>query len=374
MKPKHLRIASAAALLITGAGILLLTAASGRACTGFVFKSHDTVYAGGNEDYAFKEFSIWFEPAATEDEYGSVFIGYEVAEGFYFPFHGLNTAGLYHDSFGSGPKDLAEMRKLPQYDGERELFEDVLMKTASVEEAVEFLGGYYHELYENNMALFGDATGTAAVKEGEIVVKSEDDHFVLTNFMVSKTDKPSEECNRYRIASEILDRGEPGLGLARTILSNTHNEGRNATKYSVICDLTDQIMYIYYFHDFEEVYTLDLKEELKLGRRRLPLKDLFSEKWQEEVWTAGYGPKEPDEEAEINQLGYALLGHDLVDEAIQVLTANTERYPDSWNTWDSLGEAYYVKGDTQRAAEFYRRSVELNPDNVNGKKILKELE
>ena len=73
-------------------------------------------------------------------------------------------------------------------------------------------------------------------------------------------------------------------------------------------------------------------------------------------------------------MGYALLGHDLVDAAIQVFTANTERYPDSWNTWDSLGEACYVKGDRQKAAEYYEKSVELNPDNVNGKKMLEELE
>jgi len=374
MKSKDLRIAAAAALLMAGAGTLLLTAAAVQACTGFLFKSGDTVYAGGNEDFVSKEFEIWFEPAATEDEYGSVFIGYEIEDGLYFPFHGLNTAGLYHDSFGSGPKDLTEMRKLPQYDGERELFEDVLMKTATAEEAIEFLGGYYHDLYENNMALFGDATGAAAVKEGEVVVRSEDDDFVLTNFMLSRTDKPLEACGRYRITSEMLDGGEHSLGLARAILSNTHNEGQNATKYSVICDLTNQIMYIYYFHDFEEVYILDLEEELKLGRRSLLLKDLFSEKWQEEVWTAEYGPKEPDEEAEINRLGYALLGHDLVDAAVQAFTVNTERYPDSWNTWDSLGEAYYVKGDRQKAAQYYEKSMELNPDNINGKKMLEELE
>ena len=64
----------------------------------------------------------------------------------------------------------------------------------------------------------------------------------------------------------------------------------------------------------------------------------------------------------------------LVDEAIRVFTANTERYPDSYNTWDSLGEAYYVKGEKKMAVECYRKSVELNPDNENGKRMLRELE
>jgi len=344
------------------------------ACTGFVFTAGGTVYAGGNEDFARKEFYIWFEPAATEDEHGSVFIGYPLSESMYFAFHGLNTAGLYHDSFGSGQKDLRKMRELPEYGGERELFEDVMMKNATVEEAIGFLGGYYHELYENNMSLLGDATGNAAVKESDIVVRSEDDYFVLTNFMLSQTDRPMEACNRYRIATNLLEGGKRDLDLARAVLSNTHSEGQNATKYSVICDLTNQIMYIYYFHDFEEVYVLDLEEELKQGRRRFPLKDLFSEKWQERVWTAAYTAREPDEEAEINQAGYNLLGLDLVDEAIRVFTLNTERYPNSANTWDSLGEAYYARGDREMSARCYRKSVELNPDNENGKSMLKELE
>jgi tetratricopeptide (TPR) repeat protein len=181
-------------------------------------------------------------------------------------------------------------------------------------------------------------------------------------------------CNRYRITTNMLTENEPGLDLARSILSNVHSEWRGGTKYSVICDLTNAIMYVYYFHDFEEVYVLDLNEELKQGRRRFPLKDLFSEKFMEILWTANYAKQERSEEAEINQAGYDLLSLGLVEEAVSVFTRNTERYPESWNTWDSLAEAYYVKGDNQSAITYYRKSVELNPLNENGKRMLKEIE
>ena len=79
-------------------------------CTGFVFSDGQTVYAGGNEDFREKDFHIWFEPAANEDEYGSVFIGYPIWEGKYHAFHGMNTAGLYHDSFGGAQKELKGMK------------------------------------------------------------------------------------------------------------------------------------------------------------------------------------------------------------------------------------------------------------------------
>jgi glyoxylase-like metal-dependent hydrolase (beta-lactamase superfamily II) len=74
-----------------------------------------------------------------------------------------------------------------------------------------------------------------------------------------------------------------------------------------------------------------------------------------------------------NMLGYRLLGQNRIDEAIAVFEINVERFPDSWNVYDSLGEAYAVKGDTEKAIELYRRSVEINPDNTNGVQALERL-
>ncbi len=79
------------------------------------------------------------------------------------------------------------------------------------------------------------------------------------------------------------------------------------------------------------------------------------------------------DENEFNLLGYRLLGQGRVDEAIAVLRLNVERYPDSWNVHDSLGEAYATRGDTERAIESYRRSVELNPGNTNGIEAIRRL-
>ena len=259
-----------------------------RSCTGFVFSDGDIVFAAGNEDFRDKEFHIWFEPPREEGEYGSVFIGYPLWGGEVHAFHGMNTAGLYHDSFGGARKTLKGMKERPEYDGNRSLHEDVIMKNATVDEAIAFMGQYYHRLYETDMSLFGDVTCNAAVLEGDVVVEKEKDFMVLTNFMLSRTRNPMQACNRYRIATEMLSERERNYALARAILSNVHNEGRYSTKYSVICDLTHAVMTIYYFHDFEEAVILDLKKELKKGRRRFPLKELFSEKWQELVWTETY--------------------------------------------------------------------------------------
>ncbi len=75
-------------------------------------------------------------------------------------------------------------------------------------------------------------------------------------------------------------------------------------------------------------------------------------------------------EGEFNTAGYVFLHHKKMDEAIEVFKINVEAYPDSWNVYDSLGEAYLVAGDLDRATKYYEKSLALNPDNENGKKML----
>lgn len=79
-------------------------------------------------------------------------------------------------------------------------------------------------------------------------------------------------------------------------------------------------------------------------------------------------------EESINEVGYALLNENKrIDAVITLFEWNAKRHPGSWNVWDSLGEAYMIHGDKQKAKEFYSRSLLLNEKNDNAKKILKTL-
>ncbi len=51
----------------------------------------------------------------------------------------------------------------------------------------------------------------------------------------------------------------------------------------------------------------------------------------------------------------------------------TRLYPDSWNAWDSLGEAAAKAGRNEQAIANYRKSLELNPNNKNGQAMLEKL-
>jgi CubicO group peptidase (beta-lactamase class C family) len=79
-------------------------------------------------------------------------------------------------------------------------------------------------------------------------------------------------------------------------------------------------------------------------------------------------------ETELNRMGYQLLGMKKMPAAIEVFKLNAELYPNSFNVYDSLGEAYMVNGDMEKAIFNYKKSLELNPRNNNAVDKLKELE
>jgi Flp pilus assembly protein TadD len=60
-------------------------------------------------------------------------------------------------------------------------------------------------------------------------------------------------------------------------------------------------------------------------------------------------------------------------DAIEILKLNVEAYPESWNTYDSLAEAYMKNGDKEEAIKHYRKSLELNPKNENARITLEKL-
>ena len=81
-------------------------------------------------------------------------------------------------------------------------------------------------------------------------------------------------------------------------------------------------------------------------------------------------------EGELNNYGYQLLGAGEHDKAIEVFKMNTERHPKSANVWDSLGEAYAIKGDKKNAIANFKKSLSMNPPanvKANSEKYLKQL-
>ncbi|MEH6537999.1 MAG: serine hydrolase [Psychroserpens sp.] len=80
----------------------------------------------------------------------------------------------------------------------------------------------------------------------------------------------------------------------------------------------------------------------------------------------------PDERT-LNEFGYDFLNSSTPEYALEFFKENTERFPNSSNAWDSLGEAYFVYEDYEKAVDCCRKAVEIG-ENVSHRslKIYKE--
>ncbi len=73
-------------------------------------------------------------------------------------------------------------------------------------------------------------------------------------------------------------------------------------------------------------------------------------------------------------LGYQLLGQGNKEGAARIFELNTTQYPKSSNSFDSLGDAYRQSGKKDLAIKSYKKAVELDPNNLNARKMLSQLE
>ena len=79
-------------------------------------------------------------------------------------------------------------------------------------------------------------------------------------------------------------------------------------------------------------------------------------------------------EGYVNSMGYIMLyAAKDVKKAIAFFEYNISNFPKSANAYDSLGEAYMIKGDKAQAIKNYKKSLKLDPNNQNAARLIQEL-
>ena len=83
-----------------------------------------------------------------------------------------------------------------------------------------------------------------------------------------------------------------------------------------------------------------------------------------------------DFETEFNNTGYQLMNINQLEPALMVFQLNTRLFPDSANAWDSLAEANWKAGNTEKAIEYYSKAIEMDPEGgvgANARAMLKKV-
>ena len=79
------------------------------------------------------------------------------------------------------------------------------------------------------------------------------------------------------------------------------------------------------------------------------------------------------DEGAINTLGYTYLNKGQPEAALEIFNINVVEFPQSFNVYDSYGEALMKLGQQEKAIANYKKSLELNPGNTNGIDMLAKM-
>jgi hypothetical protein len=181
----------------------------------------------------------------------------------------MNEYGLFFD-FAAATYDLSKLHLKNPYRGF--LMWEVLGKCKTVSEALAIIKNYDYD--SPSQVLIADAEGNSAMINPEGIIEKKGDFQVNANCNIIDN---QVSCRRPEIANEMLSAAkENNLALHKRILDKAHQEGNLTTIYSTICDLKRGIEYVYFFHDFNTAYKIDIKKELKKGYRIENLVDHFS--------------------------------------------------------------------------------------------------
>ena len=75
----------------------------------------------------------------------------------------------------------------------------------------------------------------------------------------------------------------------------------------------------------------------------------------------------------LNSIAYQLAGAGRPEEGIELLKLAAEMHPREANLYDSIGEFYLNTGQKEKAVEYYRKALEVNPNFENAKQMLEKI-
>lgn len=259
------------------------------ACTIFTVSHGDIALFGNNEDYTNPKTYYWVIPS-EEDKYGGIYFGFDN----FFPQGGVNAKGLSYDINALPNAPFNPHPELPKPDDW--IGRIIMEKCSTVEEAIRMAKSYNWgdslkwQLHLADAA--GDAVVISAGPDGELAFSRKpkgNGYLVSTNFnLANRKNAYAYPCSRYDTAVRMLDAVDSPEKLTadycRSVLDAVHVEGPTSnTLYSNVIDLKNGVVYLYHWHQWDEVVTLNIAEMVAKGSQRGRIKDLFSNKTTEKA-------------------------------------------------------------------------------------------
>lgn len=268
--------------------IFFLTSVRANDCTVFMAVRGTKILTGRNADTQNLAARMHVLPASS-GKYGRIFLGYEGGQGIgsFINTTGMNEQGLWYGSSSlySGSafpvrNDIKNYYNKPtlNYD----LIHYVMEVCSTVDEVIEYFTTYYYPVW-NGHHLFVDRNGNSVIIEfGEkdvVFIRRKNNYQAMTNFPNADTlNARWYNCYRYRTAESMLaSSNKISIDLFRSICDAVHQEGKSPTSLSTVYDVISGDLYVYYFHNYEEVLVFNLYEELVKGENYYKIPDYYNQ-------------------------------------------------------------------------------------------------
>jgi len=261
-------------------------------CTVITAVKGDKVFFGGNDDYINPDSYYWVE-RGDSSKFGVIWTGTPDN-----PQQGVNEKGLAYDANGLPAFDVNPHSERIPVEGQyyHNYVMQIMHECSTVNEVIYWINIHQRFPYMHDQLHFADKTGDAVIvsagKDGEMVFtrKQNGDCFLVSsNFNVANPSNGFDyPCRRYDKANELLgqliDRAEPLIVKDITdVMDTVHQEKSSWTIETMVADLTDGIIYLYYFYQYDDPVIINLKDEMASPRAAGPLSSLFPENVQEEA-------------------------------------------------------------------------------------------
>ncbi len=334
------------------------------------------VLAGNNEDVNNPLSKIWFEPPES-GKYGITYFGYSAN----YPQGGMNDQGLFFDAVAGYKTDWKTSPKRLDYEGN--LNRKIMEECATVEEAITVYDKYNKSSFKYARIFLADRTGASAIVgwiDGDMKSIRDEGGFQAMGVNEDTAISMLKAIKENKKTTSVDD--------VKEILEACHVERRYPTQYSNICDLKNNVIYMYLFHDYSTVVKFDAAEEYKKGKHNYPLLPFFPGNAKAKNAMQEYEQSLLDSYQKVienpdkipSRFGWrelSLLGLELIDfneykKAVDVLKLTAERFPE-WRSYNNLAYAYKMAGEIELAIESYRKVLELDPENQNALDSIQDL-
>jgi len=272
--------------------LLIISIDPSFASSAFMASSGNNVLVGQNSDGEQEGYMYLFFHPPSVGKHGYFVIRFDNSYNLNEKL--VNHAGMNDQGLVIAPTSIPsrELTLHPEKSRLNDTYVNTLLSTVStVEQAIAVLEQY--QPHDPDFSDFhwqllitdktGDAVSISVGPDNEFHFSRKEDKFkVIMNFNIAEPSLGRYPDPRYDIATNKLgsidSEEDVSVEHFQSVLDAIHWEGFETNSiYSNIYDPVNGLIYLYYFHQFEEVVVLDLDEELAKGYHYYNYQELFSQ-------------------------------------------------------------------------------------------------